>query len=232
MGVVRELLTTAYGGPLPQRLVALLPDDPVLDAEALAFVAGPIVPLRGAEGVRAYVANPGQPGFATRVGAAVGGGDFLAGGGRRMVDIGSDSVTLFRDDLHLDAGGPVVAETLTLPGGARGRLVRPDAAEVVAPALVAARAHAEAFGLDGLWLLASTGTRATHWLVVNEDRWRGSPEGAAARIDALGDPRWLALRASARARGLAAYPDAVEVAPDGWHVTVGLFDPADPARRR
>ena len=232
MGVVRELLTTAYDGPLPPTLDTLLPADALLDAEALAFVAGPIVPLRGAEGVRGYVANPGQPDFAERVAAEVGGGNFLAGRGRRMVDVGPTSSTLFRDDLHLDAGGDVVAETLVLPGGERGRLVRADAARRVDPALASARAEAEVRGLEGLWLLASTEGRVTHWLVVNEDRWRGSPEAAAARIDALGDSRWLALRDVARAHRLAAYPDAVEVGPSGWHVTVGLFDPADPARRR
>lgn len=232
MGVVRELLTTAYAGSIPPLLAALLPDDARLDAEALAFVAGPIVPMRGAAGVRGYVANPGQPDFATRVAEVVGGDGFLLGPGRRMVDVGPGTVTLFRDDLHLEDGGRVVAETLALPGGERGWLARPDAGERVDADLAAARAEAEALGLDGLWLLASTGPRITHWLVVNEDRWRGSPEGAAARLDALGDPRWCALRAVARAHGLAAYPDAVEVSPDGWHVTVGLFDPTSPGRRR
>lgn len=234
MALVRRQLEAALGVPLPRPLSALLPDDGVLDRSALGFVAGPLLPLDGGA-PRAFVANVAQADFEVSVRRALGdpAADFLAAGppgGRRMVDLGPDETTLYLDDLHLlpDADPEVVARTLTLPARLPGELRRVLA---LPPPWVSRRQAAIDAGLDGLWLAHRIQGTIVSLLVVNEDRWRGTPEPAALRLDATGDPAWLAQRALAREAGLGAYPDAVEIRPEGRWVTVGLFDPRDPARR-
>ncbi len=233
MGLVRSQLTLAFEGRVPEVLNHLMGEDALLDAHALAFVAGPILPL-GHGKVRAFVANPGQPAFASRLQEVLGPATeplltHAPAGGRLMVETDGTTHRLFADDLHLHEGADahVIARTLTLPSGSAGLL---SAAPIEAP-WAALRARAEDAGLTGLWLAHRTAGVIDHLLVVNEARWTSTPEPQARLLDGLGDRAWGEQRELAAQHGLAAYPDAVEIHPHGWCVTVGLYDPAIPSRR-
>ncbi len=233
MGLVRSQLTSAFGGRLPEVLSHLLAEDALLDAHALAFVAGPILPL-GHGKVRAFVANPGQPAFASRLREVLGPATepLLAEappGARLMVETDGTHHRLFADDLHLHEGADahVIARTLSLPGRSRGVLSR---SPIEAP-WAALRQRAEDAGIRGFWLAHRTADVIDHLLVVNEARWTSSPEPQACVLDGLGDRAWGEQRELAAQHDLAAYPDAIEIHPHGWCVTVGLYDPAKPSRR-
>lgn len=246
-GLVADLVRIAFEDRVPATVVGIWPG-PLADRHALAFKACPILPIGHDAPPRMYVSNgfEDDTGFITRVAAAFHDPRIatflgqLGPGARKIVDTDGISADCFLDDLQyvdhqLDVpeGLDLLASTLRVPDGWRTLLSRHGAAPVaLLDGAWAARLDAvHAAGLTGHWAIRWGPGGIASLLLVNEARWSGRAEASAQRLDALGDARWLACRARAHADGLAAYPDAIEVKDTGWDVTVGLFDPKDPASR-
>ncbi len=244
MSLLRCLVEDALGG-MPDKLEAIWPEE-LADTLALAFKAGPILPMMGTGSPRAFVSNQSQRTFVDQVAMEFGESarPFLSQLGpdtRKIVDTDGHSADLFLDDLQdvdhdlaVPDGLTLMCSTLHLPSGRRTWLTRhgPPPRELLDQAWTARLDALLDHGLRGLWGIRWGADGIYSLLCVNEDRWSGTPEPASLILDGLADPRWLAARARARAAGLGAYPDAIEVHADRWDVTVGLFDPTQPSRRR
>jgi cysteine desulfurase/selenocysteine lyase len=245
--LVPELIALAFGGTLPPGVQAVLPPAGT-DFLGLRYKAGPILRIGGNGETRAYVANSGEDAafvdrivsthphpevrpFFERLGAEA----------RKMVDTDGQIAQLFLDDLHdLDHGWQVPAglvlmcDGLRVPDGLRTWLSRHDAPPVEhldGPLLASVQRFCEA-GFRGRWGVRWREGGVYSVLYINEERWTGDPERSARLLDGLDDPRWKALRQRARASGWGLYPDGVELHADGAiDVTVGIFDPAEVARR-
>jgi hypothetical protein len=242
--VIEALLAATFDGEVPP-LVRALTSIELAERHALAFKAAPILPVHHDGPARWFVSNGHEPDWIERVADATGdprARPFLDQGPphtRRIVDTDGSRCDLYLDDLQdvphdleMPGGLQLMCATLALPSGAQTRLTRHGALPVdLLDAVWRERAAAVlARGFRGLWGVRWAQGIAS-LLLVNEDRWQGHPGAAADRVDALGLPRWARLRAVARAAGLDVYPDAIEVHPHGWDLTVGLYDPARPGSR-
>lgn len=242
--LLRRLVATAFDGELPPLVDALVPWASA-DDHAQAFPAGPVLRLGDPRPGRAYVADVVEgPAFRARLADLVPDPAvrrFLAEApaARTVVDTDGHAGTVFVDDLHQlpelapawhpPHEAPPLGAGVRWPGGERTTLSRhgPPPRALLSPSWQRRLDDLLHAGLVGIWCVRWAGDRVAGLVWVNDARWRGDAEEAAARIDARGDARWAACRSLAAGAGLLAYPDAVEVLPDGtWEVTVGLVDPA------
>lgn len=237
--LMTDLFALAFPEGLPGHLAQLIRMDDV-ERERLAFKAGPILTF-DARPHRAYIANVAEEAtFDARMASTLGRPDIAtffqqAPTARKMVDSDGEEAVLYLDDLH-EADSELTAHddhelmcaTWNLSTDERTTLTRhgrPPRHLLPIPwqRRVDDLLHA---GLVGLWAVRWNDASVRSLLWVNDTRWRGDPEQTSAVIDRTGDATWSAIRERTAAEGLLAYPDSIELLPDGrWDVTVGLLDP-------
>ena len=180
-------------------------------------------PTRWAEQVQQLWPNEQLGGFLARSAAE----------GRRMVDTdGSSTAVVYLDDLQdveheIQSEHPVLCACVHLPEATVTMMTRhtEPPLHLLPPPWKARVQDLLDRGASGLWGVRTQGNALVGVLWVTESRWRNNPQETVAIIEEFGPPpQWHSLRSVAERHGGMAYPDGVELRPDGsLDVTVGFL---------
>jgi len=244
---ITALLEAAFGGDVPRRIAALI--DPVVAGPLLAdFKVGPVLPCGDTDRpVRVAVSDQGET---TRWAEVVRKNwshamteEWLnmAQGRRLMVDTdGSRAAEIYLDDLqdhpelpHAQAMRPpgdsseVMCISVKVPSGATSCITRhvdPPFACLLG-GLSEAVADLVDQGAEGIWGIRWRRGLPVSVVWVTEARWRGNTTQVNDIAAGLAlPPSWEACRAAMASCGCVAYPDAIEIYPDGTaDLTVGVL---------
>jgi len=247
---VSALLEAAFDGDVPARISAMV-DRGVAGPLIEDFKVGPVLPFGGStRPVRVTVSDQGEPDrWADTVRATwrhpvVEEWLSLGEGCRRMLDTdGGRLAELYLDDLQdhpalpraeamrpPEDPAPVMCLTVKVPSGITSCITRHETPpfHYLVGGLAEAVADLVDQGAEGIWGLRWRGERVSSVVWITEARWRNTAAAACAIADGLGPPpRWAALLTALAAVGFEAYPDAIELFPDGTSdLTVGALSRA------
>jgi hypothetical protein len=244
---ITALVAAAFDGEVPHRIGALI--DPKVAGSLLAdFKVGPVLPCGETDRrVRVAVSDQGE---SDRWASVVRENwshamaeEWLAmgAGRRRMVDTdGSRLAEIYLDDLQdhpalpyaeamrpPEDTAPVMCISVKVPSGTTSCVTRHTTPpfQYLIGGLAEAVADLVDQGAEGLWGLRWRRGRPASVVWVTEARWRKNAEMVTAIADGLAVPAaWEACRAAMSRLGCVAYPDAIELYPDGTaDLTVGVL---------